>query len=462
MGAEPGALVGRVLKGKWRLVRLIGVGGTSAVYEGVHRNGKRAAVKVLRSELSRSEKQLRRFIREGLAANSIAHPAVVKVDDEDVDRDGSVFLVMELLDGESVAERARAAGGSLQIDEVLDIADELLDVLEAAHSKAIVHRDIKPANLFLTSGGSLKVLDFGLARLGEAASPEASAITAVGTLIGTPAYMAPEHARGRWDLVDGRSDLWSVGATMFSMLTGKYVHDAKTANEQLGLTMTMAARSVGSVASELPASLVALVDRALLYERDRRWASAGEMRAALHDVKRELGIPIAAAPAADHSRRGRAPAAAKPSSPQACSSFSTLPSYVPTEQSVGRTSSRLQASRWLAFATAVLGGAALLTWSSLRGPTPRVVSLEAGAFSAPVLAKGAASTSIVTETMNQPGSTTTATPSSTANDVDDRTRRAIVVRKPRARLDSASAAAPSSATAAPPPQRAVDLLDRRR
>jgi serine/threonine-protein kinase len=284
--------LGRVLKNKWRLERVLAVGGMGAVYEGAHRNGKRVAIKMLHPELCRDPMQRKRFLREGYAANAIGDQRVVTVDDDDVDDDGSAFLVMELLEGESLNRAVDPGDNRLPTGTVLHYMDQLLGVLELAHAKGIVHRDIKPENLFITKNGALKVLDFGIARLREQANPENSDTSQM-TIMGTPAYMPPEQAKGRWDRVDGRSDLWSIGATMFRLLSGHYVHDAETRSEQLGLAMTAPARPFASVAKTLDPALIAIVDRALAYDMKDRWQSAGEMRAALQPLlKNPADLPV--------------------------------------------------------------------------------------------------------------------------------------------------------------------------
>jgi serine/threonine-protein kinase len=221
--------VGQVLKEKWRLDSLLGVGGMAAVYAATHRNQKRVAVKVLLPELSNDTEVRTRFLREGYAANTIGHPGAVSVLDDDVTEDGSAFLVMELLEGETVEARWERKGNRLPLSEVLFIADQLLDVLASAHEKGIVHRDIKPENLFLARGIGLKVLDFGIARVFEGTRSKTE--TKAGLIMGTPAFMAPEQALAKWDEVDGRTDLWAVGAMIFTLLSGEHVHEAATGNE---------------------------------------------------------------------------------------------------------------------------------------------------------------------------------------------------------------------------------------
>jgi serine/threonine-protein kinase len=267
--------VGAVLAEKWTIERLIGVGGTAAVYVGVHRNKKRAAIKVLHPELSVDPYLRARFLREGYVANTVGHPGAVRVDDDDVTEDGSVFLVMELLDGETVNSRWNRKSRRMNQAEVLWIGEQVLDVLDAAHAKGIVHRDIKPENLFITRDGVLKVLDFGIAQLRE---PNARATTTrSGMSMGTPAYMAPEQARGRWEEVDVRTDLWAVGAVLFALLTGRLVHEADTANEALAKAMSNPSRPIRELCPEVPESVAVVIDRALAYHKRHRFASAAEM-----------------------------------------------------------------------------------------------------------------------------------------------------------------------------------------
>ncbi|HEX2677876.1 MAG TPA: serine/threonine-protein kinase, partial [Polyangiales bacterium] len=203
-----------------------------------------------------------------------------------VSDDGTAYLVMELLDGETVGTLQRNKGGKLELALVLDIVDQLLDVLATAHARGVVHREIKPENLFVTRNGTVKVLDFGIARMFEHV-PGATIETQAGVMLGTPAFMAQEQARGRWDEVDQRSDLWAVGATMFTLLTSEFVHAADTPNEQLGRAMTVPARSLRAVQPSLPEDLMLIVDRALRYERDERWPDALSMQQALRVFRGE-------------------------------------------------------------------------------------------------------------------------------------------------------------------------------
>jgi serine/threonine protein kinase len=281
----PGDLGGVVLKEKWRIDALLGAGGVATVYAATHRNGKRVAVKVLHPHLASMPEVRERFLREGYVANQVEHPYAVSVLDDDVTEDGLVFLVMDLLDGESLQERLEREG-QLSPNDVLVIADALLDVLSAAHEKGIVHRDIKPDNVYLLRNGGLRLLDFGIARLHEQRATKNA--TQSGAAMGTPSYMPPEQARGRWEMVDARSDLWAVVATMFALLTGRCVHEAETVNETLLLAMSRPAPPLASVLVDSPARVAAIVDRALAFEMQDRWSDAPSMRQGVQDARRLL------------------------------------------------------------------------------------------------------------------------------------------------------------------------------
>ncbi len=182
---------------------------------------------------------------------------------------------MELLAGETIEHRWRRKDRSLSPHEALSLVDQLLDTLAAAHGRGIVHRDLKPENMFLTRDGTVKVLDFGIARVRELSTPQT---TLAGSAIGTPAFMAPEQARGRWQDVDGRTDLWAVGATLYTLITGKFVHAGENAQETLALAATRPARSIAERRPDLHPSLIAFVDQALSYDMAARFPDATTMQ----------------------------------------------------------------------------------------------------------------------------------------------------------------------------------------
>lgn len=274
--------LGQVLRGKWRLDSLLGVGGMAAVFAATHRNGKRVAIKMLHPQIAVDTSIQHRFLQEGYVANSIEHEGAVSVLDDDVAEDGAVFLVMELLEGETLDGRAERLGGRVPFHEVVAYSEQLLDVLAAAHAKGVVHRDIKPENLFVTSKGQLKVLDFGIARLLERTG--STAATKTGSTLGTPAFMPPEQALGYVKDVDQQSDVWAVGAMMFTLLSGQVVHGGNTVNEQLIAAATKPARSVVEVAPDLSPAVAQVVDRALAFEKASRWRDASMMLQALRSA----------------------------------------------------------------------------------------------------------------------------------------------------------------------------------
>ena len=276
--------VGTVVNGKWQIDARIGSGGMATVYSATHRNGHRAALKMLHVQLSRDPSTRARFLREGYVGNAVAHDGVVKVQDDGVTEDGCAFLVLDLLEGETIEARRLRQGGSLPIEEVLEIAHQALDALAAAHEKGIIHRDLKPDNFFLCTDGRLKLLDFGLARMKDLQSHGAEA-TKTGVTIGTPEFMPPEQALGKRDEVDARSDVWGLGATLFTTLTGKYVHDASTLHEQLMASATIRPRPVRELAPHVPAPIAVVIDRALELERDHRWENAREMQRAFRAAR---------------------------------------------------------------------------------------------------------------------------------------------------------------------------------
>ena len=280
------ARLGVTLKGKWRLDVLLGVGGTAAVYGATHRNGSKAAVKVLHEAMATNPLARQLFLREGEIANAVEHDGVIKILDDDTAEDGSLFLVTELLSGETLEERRVRLGGRIPPREVLLLSDRVLDVLAAAHARGIVHCDLKPENVFLTADGQVKVLDFGIARLCDFPADGGSAPTAV--LRGTPDYMAPEQARGLSTELDARSDLWACGAMMFCLLSGRMVHDGQTVDEVLANAMTKRAPRLGTVAPDIGSDVAAIVDRALQFSRDMRWPDAARMQMAIRRVCHEL------------------------------------------------------------------------------------------------------------------------------------------------------------------------------
>lgn len=274
--------VGTTLKGRYTIEALVGIGGMASVYRGRHRNGNKVAIKVLHPELCVIEDIKKRFLREGYVANKVEHRGAVTVLDDDTDEeDGSVFLVMELLEGETLEDLIVRRGGRLPADEILPIVKQILDVLEAAHAKGIVHRDLKPENVFLEKeGGGIKVLDFGIARLADGTGT----VTSTGAVMGTPAYMAPEQARGETERIGPRTDLWAVGAIVFRALTGRVVFDAKAPAMSVVLAGTRPVPKILEVDPSVDPKVAAVVDKAIDGEVEARFENAAAMRDAIESL----------------------------------------------------------------------------------------------------------------------------------------------------------------------------------
>jgi serine/threonine-protein kinase len=279
------------------------MGATAVVYAATHRNGRRFAIKVLHPELSAVREFRTRFRHDAYLANAVGHPGATPIIDDHLAEDGSPFLVMALLEGESLEARLLRSVGGVPPAVALAVAHQLLDVLMAAHGKGIVHCDIKPGNLFVTHEGELKVLDFGLARLYEEGG---DARAGSGSVVGTPAFMAPEQARG--EPIDARADLYSLGATLFTLLSGRFVHDGKPRSELMTLAATEPAPPLTSIAPDVPPMVCCIVDRALAFTVENRWQSAARMRSAVasayqrltgepEDLRAQLASPVAEPPA---------------------------------------------------------------------------------------------------------------------------------------------------------------------
>ena len=261
--------IGSVIAGKYRLEELLGEGGMGAVFKATHVTvGKRFAVKLLHADVSKHPDAKRRFTQEAQAAARIGHPAILDVYDLGED-DGSLYMVMELLVGESLAERV--ARGPLPITEALEYTMGTLTALEAAHGAGIIHRDVKPANVFLVAGAegaaAVRVLDFGIAKFQEAAD---GAKTSTGAVLGSAYYMAPEQVRAESE-IDARADVWAVGATLYELLVGEPAHMAPTHAAVIAKIVMTPAPPVTARRPEADAKLNALVARALKIDPAERF-----------------------------------------------------------------------------------------------------------------------------------------------------------------------------------------------
>jgi len=280
--------IGTIIGGKWRVDALLGSGSMAAVYGATHRNGARAALKILHPTLCTDPAVCERFLGEGYLANSVKHAGIVRVLDDGVTDDGCVFLTMDLLEGDTLEGVRQTCGNRIPIPEALDLGDKLMDVLSAVHAAGVIHRDLKPQNVFVCNDGVLKLLDFGVARVFDRTSQ--SKLSMFGLILGTPSFMSPEQALGSRDKVDHRSDIWSFGATLFTALTGETVHLGANVQAKLLAAATVKARSITMVMPELPAGIAAAIDMALRFKAEDRWQSVDAMRRAFREARANAGI----------------------------------------------------------------------------------------------------------------------------------------------------------------------------
>jgi len=274
-------MIGRIFDRKYRVERLLGEGGMGVVYEAVHVILERkVALKVMHQELVEDKIATERFLREALAASEIGHANIVDVQDVGVEDDGSVFIVMELLDGKTLDQLLNEKG-PLHPALATKIILGVLTGLHAAHRKGIVHRDLKPENVVISvdSHGRevIKLLDFGIAvfQKHEKSEKEDLSLTAPGRLVGTPNYLSPEQIRGR-KAIDGRVDVWAAGVMLYEMLTGRLPFDGESYNEVLSKILLEEPKPMQQIVPRVPDQLVEIVDKALVKDRDERYQNAGE------------------------------------------------------------------------------------------------------------------------------------------------------------------------------------------
>jgi serine/threonine-protein kinase len=275
-------LLGRVIDGRYRIEKQIGEGGMGVVYMATHTVlQKKLALKVLRGDNSKDADVVQRFMQEAQSATSIGHQNIIDISDFGRLPDGSVYFVMEYLDGLSLSDMIKR-GGSVPTAEAVHIIRQMASALDAAHARGIVHRDLKPDNIFVISQGGdpqfVKVLDFGVAKVGGAASK----LTKTGMVFGTPHYMSPEQAAGH--SVDQRTDIYAVGVIMYEMFTGKVPFDADTFMGILSKHMFEPPARPTDISGAGLGPLEAVILRSLEKNPDHRYQSMGELGADLDTI----------------------------------------------------------------------------------------------------------------------------------------------------------------------------------
>jgi serine/threonine protein kinase len=287
-------LIGQVVDGKYKVRAVLGEGGMGAVFEAEHTAiGRVVAMKVLHPAQATKKVAVKRFHQEARAAGGIGHPNICEVFDFGTLSDGSPYLVMERLKGETLASRIGNEGG-LPFVDVIDVVIQVLSGLAAAHERGILHRDIKPENVFLAERPGYppiaKLLDFGVSKVVPGAAGEwddETDLTKTGMVMGTPYYMSPEQARGDRNL-DGRVDLYACGVMLYEALTGQRPYVAKNYNTLLVNILQGGAAPPRTLRASIPPALEAIVMKAMAKNRDDRYQSAGEFSRALTQLRKEL------------------------------------------------------------------------------------------------------------------------------------------------------------------------------
>jgi eukaryotic-like serine/threonine-protein kinase len=398
--------VGAIILGRYRIVRLIEKGGMGAVYEVVHKNlGRRFAVKMLSSELSRNEEALARFRREADAIARLRHPNIVDIVDWELMEDGSPVLVMEYLRGNTLADHI-TRHGPLGWGLFADVADRALSAIQVAHAAGIVHRDLKPANIFLAvdDAGQIhpKVLDFGVSKVVDSH-------TMLGTnptILGTPSYMSPEQAEGRSREVGPATDVWAMGAVLYEMATGRMAFWGDSVPSILYMVCHGTPEPMANLRPDAPRRLVHVIERAMSRDPEQRVRDAGrlrrELRTALTSVSGEVHFdavtPVPLFPGATPAPGVPVVAAQSVVDPDEPTRIETEPPDMPELAETGTVHpARQLRRRRAAFAMAAVGGALVVVVAlaiSLGGggddrgdPAPkRSAAPPAGAPRAPVVA----------------------------------------------------------------------------
>ncbi len=315
----------------YRILRKLGGGGMGVVYEAEDSKlGRRVALKFLPPETDRDVTALERFLREARSASALNHPGICTIHAIE-EHGGQTFIAMELLEGQALDKLL--VSGSVPIPRTVDIGIQLADALDAAHKKGIVHRDIKPGNIFVTERGTAKILDFGLAKLlkdtdgsggGETIGDSTNLLTSPGTAVGTIAYMSPEQARG--EELDGRSDLFSLGAVLYQMVTGKLPFPGSTSAVVFDNILHNPPVAPVTLNPAVPPEFERILNKALEKDRDVRYQVAAELRGDLKRLQRESDSGRTPAAATSSARRAAAidsatvPADATPTTPKSSGS----------------------------------------------------------------------------------------------------------------------------------------------
>ncbi len=289
-------MIGRTVS-HYRILDKIGEGGMGVVFKAEDtRLGRTVALKALPARFAADNERRERFLREARAASSLNHPNICTIYEiEEVSADqlpgyADYFLAMEFLEGQTLKDRLQK--GSMEIPELISVAEQVADALATAHAKGIVHRDIKPGNIFLTTAGQAKVLDFGLAKLlhpqGAGAVTQTDSLTALGSTVGTPAYLSPEQARG--EAVDARSDIFSLGVVLYEMVTGRLPFEGATPAAVINAILHLTYLPIPRFNKEVPGELERMVEKMLRKNADERYQGIRDLLVDLRSLRKRLEL----------------------------------------------------------------------------------------------------------------------------------------------------------------------------
>ncbi len=453
---------GDVIAGKYRIERLIGMGGMGAVVAARHIElDERVAIKMLLPHLPASGEPAARFLREAKATIRIKNEHVVRVLDVGRTDKGSPYIVMEYLDGQDLGQLLERSG-PLPVEDTVDYVMQACEAIAAAHALGVVHRDLKPANLFLAaaSDGSalVKVLDFGISKIAESAANQAPGLTSTATVMGTPCFMSPEQLRSTRD-VDARADIWSMGAILHALMTGTPPYDGESNADVSAKIIRDLPTPLRQLRPDAPAELEAIVLRCLEKDPARRFPDVASLADALsrvtpRDSSKASAVRVARiAAAVAPTILSEPPHHAQPFTPGG----QAAPGPTRTASAWGETRSEEKRGRKIAGMVAVVGivaGAAVfgaLRWHAgpVASAPPAVTTVSAAAMQAP-----AATTASETPVIAPAPSASTA-PAATASAV-------AAASKPGAVHGAGPKGAPSAApTASTKPKSSAGLFDGR-